>query len=383
MALVCSAATNICRPMAPRLVHIRSRRSVAYCTACLERHASTFASCIVLRNAEDFGRKIFRWRKSFHCQIFRLAIDSHDALPFHLHSQRTDAPCCIAFNVTSAMYVFSSFLLFFFMWHLSLAHISVDSDVEYAPHHVVRFLKFSHHFVLDDAIRLCEQHRLSRALVHLYKRVGEWGRAIELLIPDASADESADPEEHISKALRLIEECSADEPSSSASVPTATTTTTAATVGTNDSPSDERLQLFNTLVDLLLNRRPNWLSTLLTFVGRSSMPWFALVSRLPGHLTLDSPHLPQLRALLQSLIADFRRQSTVASTAVSILTEDSGASLVRLLKRMRSGVRLPAGTRCSCCSQPLAQGQIIIFYCCHAFHAACLQGQLHCTQCRH
>mmetsp|Transcript_7798 Transcript_7798/g.14869 ORF Transcript_7798/g.14869 Transcript_7798/m.14869 type:complete len:939 (+) Transcript_7798:56-2872(+) len=212
--------------------------------------------------------------------------------------------------------------------------LQVELYAKYEPDQLLHFLEHSNCYQLEDALDICQKKELYAEMVFLLTKMGDLKQALTLIIEKL---------EDVDKAMALVEE-----------------------------------QQDSGLWEELINRsldRPNFLSDLLRHVGNHYVDMPTLVRRIPSTLAI-----PDLKQALMKIFSDQQLQVSVRSGCNKILQNDCVVKHTQLYLRYRRAIKVESSITCVVCEGPIVSkrnnaGAVVVFFCKHAYHRECLEGQ--------
>jgi hypothetical protein len=217
---------------------------------------------------------------------------------------------------------------------------------EHDPDNLMTFLRNSNAYLLEEALRICDQKKLYREMVYLLRRMGNSQKALELMI-----DELKD----VNEAISFVEE-----------------------------NKDE--SMWEELISRSM-ASPKFLADLMQHAGAHHVDLLKLIENIPDKLII-----PGLRDKLKKIFADCHLQIEVRRGCNSILRGDCVSLHEKVHRRRQRAARIQIGTRCAICDGEMFASQltnVMAFWCKHTYHSACLDAQRadrgskpHCIKCQ-
>lgn len=235
----------------------------------------------------------------------------------------------------------------------------VELYAEFAPERLMRFLRASPYYPLDDALSVCQRRNLHAEAVYVLGRMGSAKQALQLVL-----DELRD-------VPRAVEFCA-------------------------DQADDD---LWDELIARALED-PQLAGELLEHAGAHLNP-LRVLRRLP-----EGVPIPRLRDRLARIVSDFRTQSSLREGCNAILKADCAQAADMRLACGQRALRVPAvpdanvlgsndpmampvprrgkrgiqgSGRCCLCLEPIlgvhgdaARKGFVAFYCDHTYHTSCI-----------
>ena len=236
----------------------------------------------------------------------------------------------------------------------------VELYAEFAPDRLMRFLRASPYYPLEDALAVCQRYNLHSEAVYVLGRMGSAEQALQLVLGE------------LRDVPRAVEFCA-------------------------DQADDD---LWDELVARALED-PELAGELLEHVGAHLNPL-----RVLRHLPEGVP-IPHLRDRLARIVSDFRTQSSLREGCNAILKADCAQAADARLASGRRALRVPVvldssmlasndpmdtpvprrgkrgiqgSGRCCLCLEPIigtggeaGRKGFVAFYCGHTYHTSCLE----------
>jgi hypothetical protein len=227
--------------------------------------------------------------------------------------------------------------------------LQVELYARYEPQHLLQFLQNSNAYVLEDALRICTEHKRYRELVFILKRMGNTNDALELIIEKLG---------DVKQAIAFVDEHKDDK-------------------------------LWENLITHSL-KNAEFLSKLLGFVGHAhNVDMLRLVGRIPNELAV-----PLLKQKLCKILSDCMLQQSVRVGCNNIFRGDVVSLTVKLNALQRRGVGVTMQMHCSLCNEPALRmavhdfshndgarskrqqkrNALCAFRCGHVFHRSCMEA---------
>jgi len=197
---------------------------------------------------------------------------------------------------------------------------------------LLQFLRNSNSYILEDALKVCEEGKHFHEMVFLLNRMGNSNQALSILIKELK---------DVRQAIAFVEE--------------------------HKDP-----QLWEELIKYALNE-PTFLAELLENVGAHDVDLRKLIERIKIEL-----EVPKLRDKLIKIFSDCELQKLVMTGCNNILRGDVLELQSRLKRHLQRAVKVDLGTPCALCEQDVFRGRlepVVLFFCRHAYHTACLDSQ--------
>ena len=204
----------------------------------------------------------------------------------------------------------------------------VDLYATYDPSKLLPFLKQSNAYSLEDALKVCEQHRLYPEMAFVLQRMGSTHEALSLIVNRVG---------DIRMAVDFVQ-------------------------AQNDPDLLEEL-----ITDAL--RSPEHTSALLENIGSSVDP-IRLIQRIP-----DGMQIPNLRDHLVKMMNDHNLQMSLQEGCNTILLTDCVELFTTLYAKRCRAARVDDDTRCATCQGIITRARaddVVAFGCGHVYHLTCL-----------
>ena len=204
----------------------------------------------------------------------------------------------------------------------------VDLYATYDPGKLLPFLKQSNAYSLEDALKVCEQHKLYPEMAFVLQRMGSTHEALSLIVNRVG---------DIRMAVEFVQ-------------------------AQNDPDLLEEL-----ITDAL--RSPEHISGLLENIGSSVDP-IRLIQRIP-----DGMQIPNLRDHLVKMMNDHNLQMSLQQGCNTILLTDCVELFSTLYAKKCRAARVDDDTRCATCQGIITRARaddVVAFGCGHVYHLKCL-----------
>ncbi|CAL8095998.1 unnamed protein product [Orchesella dallaii] len=207
----------------------------------------------------------------------------------------------------------------------------VSLYADYEPTYLIRFLKSSDSYPMQEALNICKEREMYPEMIFLLGRMGNTKEALRLI---------TNVLEDIHQAIDFCKEYDDEE-------------------------------LWNNLIEFALDK-PSCINMLLCNIGTHVDPRI-LIKRID-----DRMEIPGLRDCLVKIMQDYSLQVELQEGCKNILVGDCLVLFQKLVKTQSHGVYVDEVQKCgSCHKQVVVQDSgygedVVVFYCNHVFHDACI-----------
>ncbi|KAK8771173.1 hypothetical protein V5799_025583 [Amblyomma americanum] len=263
----------------------------------------------------------------------QLLVDSTDRLPPATVAERLRPQPRALFRYLDALFERSPALCE--GQHMELARLYA----QFAPAKLLPLLRRSYSYPLEEALRLCQEEKLTPETIFLLKRMGNTKEALHQIM-----DKLGD----VHQAIAFCKE-------------------------------HDDAELWADLIEYSLDKPP-FITTLLHKIGAHVNP-ILLIVRIPEGLDI-----PQLRDSLVKIMRDYNLQISLREGCKKILVSDCIGLLQKLHRQQSRGIAIAHDQLCHACNRRILSKDVrhmedvVVFFCKHAFHSNCLPS-LPCAGC--
>jgi len=212
-------------------------------------------------------------------------------------------------------------------------YLQVALYADFDPQHLLPFLRQSHYYPLEEALEICQKHKMYPETVFILGRMGSSKEALRLII-----DELQD----VKQAIDFVSSQNDDE-------------------------------LWEDLIESSM-KDERFISGLLENIGGHVDP-IRLISRIP-----EGKKIPGLRDRLVNIISDYNLEMSLREGCNVILKADVVELAEKYVRGQKRGVRVDTSAVCASCDERILRsekkGGLVIFFCRHVYHSQCIIPKL-------